>query len=39
VLAGQQRAGVVARCGSIEQRAEVRRALRSQLLKNAGCAA
>jgi len=32
-LAGQQRAGVVARRGSTEQRAEVRRALQSQLLK------
>src|SRR2546430_3331368 len=33
VLAGQQRAGVLARRGSTEQRAEVRRALQSQLLK------
>lgn len=32
VLAAQQRAGVVARRGSTEQRAEVRRALQSQLL-------
>jgi len=33
VLAGQQRAGVLARRGSTEQRAEVRRALQSQLLR------
>jgi hypothetical protein len=33
VLAAQQRAGVLARRGSTEQRAEVRRALQSQLLK------
>ncbi|HYL57000.1 MAG TPA: hypothetical protein VEU73_15620 [Gemmatimonadales bacterium] len=33
VLAAQQRAGVLARRGSTEQRAEVRRALQSQLLQ------
>src|SRR2546421_3971123 len=33
VLAGQQRAGVLARRGATEQRAEGRRALQSQLLK------
>src|SRR5258705_12049076 len=36
VLATQQRAGVVAARGSIEQRAEVRRALQGKLLRDLG---